>query len=94
MHKISEQTAEAAQKHALQSLEQGKSIEEVGKRLQSDDLLEEEIGQSIEWSGKTGQTQLNSPENIHNVVPPYSTLYVEILFSIISKFLRIFARNP
>jgi len=41
----------------------------------------------------TGQTHLvDSPENIHNVVQPYSTLYVEILFSIISKVLRILAR--
>ncbi len=40
----------------------------------------------------TGQTHLDSPENIHDVVQPYSTLYVEILFSIISKVLRIFAR--
>lgn len=40
----------------------------------------------------TGQTHLEPPENIHNVVQPYSTLYVEILFSIISKVLRIFAR--
>ncbi len=37
----------------MQSFEHGKSIEEIGK--QSDDLLGEEIGQSIEESGKTMQ---------------------------------------
>ena len=55
MHQVSQQTAQLAQKHALQSLEKGKLIEEVGKRWQSDNLLEEEIGQSIEESGKTIQ---------------------------------------
>lgn len=52
MHQIPQQAAQLAQKHALQSLEQGQSVEEVGKRLQSDDPLKEEIGQSIEASGK------------------------------------------
>ncbi|NMG22979.1 hypothetical protein [Brasilonema bromeliae] len=57
MHEISPQTVQAAQKHALQSLEHGKSVEEVGKRLQSDDQTKPEIGQSIEASGKTIQKQ-------------------------------------
>ena len=35
MHQISQQTAQAAQKHALQSIEDGKSVEEVGRRLRS-----------------------------------------------------------
>ena len=55
MHQISQQTAEAAQKHALQSKEHGKSVEEVGKRLLEDDLMEPVIGQSIEASGRTIQ---------------------------------------
>lgn len=55
MHQISQQTAQAAQKHALQLLEQGKLVEERGLRLQSDNLLEEKTGQSIERAGKTIQ---------------------------------------
>jgi hypothetical protein len=55
MHKVSEQTIQAAQKHALQSLEHGKSVEEVGKRLQNDSQMEPEVSQSIEASGKTIQ---------------------------------------
>lgn len=35
MHQISQQTAQTAQKHALQSIEHGKSVEEIGKRQQS-----------------------------------------------------------
>ena len=55
MHQVSPHAAQLAQKHALQSLEKGKSIEEVGKRLQTDNLLEEEIGHILEESGKTIQ---------------------------------------
>lgn len=55
MHQISQETAQLAQKHALQSLEHGKSVEEIGKRLQTDDIFEQEIGQSIEGSGQTAQ---------------------------------------
>lgn len=55
MHQVSQQTAQLAQKHALQALEQGKSIEEVGKQLQSNNLFEKKIGQSIEGAGKTIQ---------------------------------------
>ncbi|BDA70996.1 hypothetical protein CAL7716_051620 [Calothrix sp. PCC 7716] len=55
MHKVSEQRIQAAQKHALQSLEHGKSVEEVGKRLQNDSQIEPEVVQSIEASGKTIQ---------------------------------------
>ena len=57
MPQIPQQTAQVARKHALQSLERGKSLEELGKRLQSNDPLKEEIGQSIEESGKTIQEQ-------------------------------------
>ena len=55
MHQISQQTAEAAQKHALQSIEHGKSVEEIGNRLQNNDQIAPEIGESIEASGKTIQ---------------------------------------
>lgn len=62
MHKVSEQTIQAAQKHALQSLEHGKSVEEVGRRLSDNDKIEEEVGQSIEASGKT--IQENAQESL------------------------------
>ncbi|OKH48547.1 hypothetical protein NIES2101_22255 [Calothrix sp. HK-06] len=55
MHKVSEQTVQITQKHALQSLEHGKLVEEVGKRLQNDSQIEPKVGQSIEASGKTIQ---------------------------------------
>ena len=52
MHQVSENTTRLAQKHALQSLESSRSMEEVGKRLQTDNSLGVEIGQSLEESGK------------------------------------------
>ena len=57
MHEISPQSVQAAHKHALQSIEHGKSVEEVGKRLQTNNQTKPEIGQSIEASGKTIQKQ-------------------------------------
>lgn len=53
MHKVSEQTVQAAQEHALISLEHGKSIEEVGLRMQSDQTEQE--GQRIKAYGETVQ---------------------------------------
>ena len=55
MHQLSENIAQLVQKHALQSLKKGKLMEEIGRHLQTDALLEEEIGQSIVESGKTIQ---------------------------------------
>ena len=57
MHKISQKTAQAAQSHAKQSIEHGKSVEEVGQRLQSSRHFEPPIGQSIERKGQTIQKQ-------------------------------------
>jgi hypothetical protein len=55
MHKVSEQTIQAAQKHALQSLEHGKSVEKVGKQLQNYSHTKPKVGPSIEASGKVIQ---------------------------------------
>lgn len=57
MHEISPESVQAAQEHAKQSLEDGKSVEKVGKHLQNNDLITPEIGQHIEAAGKTIQKQ-------------------------------------
>ena len=57
MHKISQKTVFAAQEHAIASLLHGKSVEAVGKRLQSRRHIAPSIGQSIEMQGKTLKMQ-------------------------------------
>ncbi|MEC4811760.1 MAG: hypothetical protein SAK29_00500 [Scytonema sp. PMC 1069.18] len=57
MHKISEQTAKAAQKHAYASLKHGEILEEIGKKLQKGDRDEQELGQHMEAYGKMIENQ-------------------------------------
>lgn len=68
MHQISQQTVQIAQKHALQSLKHGKTIEEVGKRVQNNSPVEPKVGQSIEEGGegmlKNAQEFLNKTQKL------------------------------
>ena len=57
MHKISQQTAQAAEKHALASQKHRKSVEELGKALQEGEHPDIELGKRIEAQGKSIQKQ-------------------------------------
>ncbi|WP_375506576.1 hypothetical protein [uncultured Nostoc sp.] len=53
MHEVSKQTIETAQKHAQQSIEHSKQVQELGKGLQTDDQIEPEQKERIEAYGET-----------------------------------------
>jgi exonuclease VII large subunit len=68
MHEISQQNVELAQHHAKDVLKHGKSIEELGKRLQNHDETDKKIGQQIEAHGKNiqkhGQESLEKAQKL------------------------------
>ena len=57
MHEASKQTIEQAQKHAQQSIEHSKDIQELGKSLEINDEIEGEQKEGIEAAGETMHEQ-------------------------------------
>ncbi|HYX16941.1 MAG TPA: hypothetical protein VE944_21830 [Nostoc sp.] len=52
MHEVSKQTIETAQKHAQESIEHSKKVQELGKSLQTDDQIEPEQKERIKAYGE------------------------------------------
>jgi inhibitor of KinA sporulation pathway (predicted exonuclease) len=52
MHEVSSETTEAAQKHALELIEQGKHVTDVAQRLKNGNSTEIELAQHLEPYGE------------------------------------------
>ncbi|MEH2285952.1 hypothetical protein [Nostoc sp.] len=64
MHKVSQKTIQAAQKHAQELLEQGKGVKELGESLQTDDQTSSQQGKCIEDCGESIQKQAQKAKDL------------------------------